>query len=72
MKDTFSHGFRLPLAYFMVIISVAASLITENPLLESSLMIVVFPEPGVPVKIYRFIKITLKVILGIFAYPLKG
>lgn len=56
---------------WLVLWLLAASLTTENPLFESLLMIVVFPEPGVPVKIYRFIKIALKIILGIFTRPLK-
>src|SRR5271154_1844669 len=55
MKAAWDHGCVMPCACRRAIVSVAASSTTRYPASSNARTIEVFPHPGVPVSMYRFI-----------------
>src|SRR5271170_1619870 len=55
MKAAWDHGCVMPCACRRAIVSVAASSTTRYPASSNARTIEVFPQPGVPVSMYRFI-----------------
>src|SRR5271156_3822595 len=55
MKAAWDHGGVMPCACRRAIVSVAASSTTRYPASSNARTIEVFPQPGVPVSMYRFI-----------------